>query len=495
MSSRVKECIEKFDIDSPFDIDEKINLAKENALSDDLDTIDELAIQIKDCLYNIDNWELRELYVLFDMDPDEVIVMDEFYEKITPFINDNAPDDLRSFVDKAINRLSIETFGKYWREIETSYNDMKRFDNDDTWVSMSRCICLDSGKRRDLHESIDDCKYDLSDPIRNAYALELVEINIPLTWYTFHSDYGNNYFLISTDKVDTNGSGPDSDPNVQNNRNATIEIDEDCNTTLPDVDYSNYKEIILEDGNYTAQELVDVLNTKVKTELGININIFSYNKNTRKITITTDNNNNNNIHIVFFHSTKMRSTSVQDCLGYYMGFIDVKDSTFEYIFQTYVEAGGSVTAPKMVNTYGTPYVQLCIDEYSNNNMYNYVSSQSNDYILNRIDLNPNSTRDIELKIKVELNSIRPVIAPDMDAFAQIHLSSSPCSASVIADNTPQYISYNGFTSSAFKRIYAGPTNISFLRVQLKNNHNKPLFLQSDFTLILKASFRVKRQTR
>ena len=112
----------------------------------------------------------------------------------------------------------------------------------------------------------------LSEPLTNIVDLTLNTVEIPNSWYVFSKDYGTNAFKIYWwDK----NYGEDQPP--------------DANNLL----------ITIEDGNYTQQQLIDIINQKIQSsEIHPNVNFeyFSYNN---KVKITS-NEETNNVSIFWF---------------------------------------------------------------------------------------------------------------------------------------------------------------------------------------------------
>lgn len=216
-----------------------------------------------------------------------------------------------------------------------------------------------------------DFTLDLSDPLTNVLNLRLYSIQIPYTWYTIDSIYGNTCFWVT-------------------NNNNTFKI-------------------FLEPGNYTPSEFCTVLNnafttaanfapdySKAFTYNGSTIApITTYNTNNGKITINLDNwiDPANNLLV-----TTSQYTSVFDATtDAYFTFFDISGSKSCYQTGSYpcsagqgqghtfngtlgwlmgfrlplqpIFSGGN-TPIAVINLLGTKYFILVLDDYNQNHINN-----------------------------------------------------------------------------------------------------------------------------
>jgi len=222
----------------------------------------------------------------------------------------------------------------------------------------TRFINLDSQFRQyaaGYETSNTDYTLDLSEPLTNVLSLKLYSIQIPHSWYTYDSNYGNTCFWILFDPTDINV----------------------------------FFKISLPSGNYSAQDIVTDLNLSknnfsspnfVWTTPPSSSYPVSYNTNNGKITIdiyggeyTNPETNmtykiNQKTIILFydvnshFHSNKycFQQNKINQTLGWYLGF---------RLPQIRVEQGGN-TAIAVVNTYGPKYLLLIIDDFNQNHINN-----------------------------------------------------------------------------------------------------------------------------
>ena len=171
------DSIEELDISSLFEIDEKINKFIENTNDDNLvDLYENKRTEIKEYLYDVDNWEINDLYVLFDMDPEsDLIDEEEFKSKVSPYLAqyEGSPDTaLFEFLNMAVDRLSIDNFQLPWNKLNTSREvEIKN----DILSTKSTGIRIYSMQRNVLTNNIYDFIFQLNEPIQNVTSFSLVE--------------------------------------------------------------------------------------------------------------------------------------------------------------------------------------------------------------------------------------------------------------------------------------------------------------------------------
>jgi hypothetical protein len=222
----------------------------------------------------------------------------------------------------------------------------------------TRFINLDSQFRQyaaGYETSNTDYTLDLSEPLSNVLSLKLYSIQIPHSWYTYDSSYGNTCFWILFDPTDINV----------------------------------FFKITLPSGNYSANDIVTNLNLSknnfsspnfVWTIPPSNNYPVSYNPNNGKLMIniyggeyTNPETNityqiNEKTVILFydinsyFHSNKFcfQQNKINQTFGWYLGFRVPQISVLEE---------GNI-ALAVVNTYGPKYLLLIIDDFNQNHINN-----------------------------------------------------------------------------------------------------------------------------
>jgi hypothetical protein len=535
------DSIEALDISSPFEIDEKINEAIENTDDESLiDLYENKRIEIKDYLYDVNNWEIQDLYFLFDMDSyDDVIDEILFKRKVAPYLAqyDGSTDTgLSIFLNQAVNRLSMDRFQLTWDELNVGTENNN---NDDENLSVkSTGIRIYSMQRNVLTDNIYDFVFQLNEPIPDVTSFTLVECTIPLSWFTFSENYRNNYFLV---KIAENSDKASKNIINQNIRNASLDVNDDCapKTNEDDdidgsgigivdkVDYASYKTIKISDGNYTAEQLADELNFQIYQSYandgidgigsgsGSDFKIFEYEQRTRRFKAYKK--QGIRFHFVFytgFQAEAGENTQINDCLGFAMGFLapqhNVKFDSYDLDLQG--DSDSFIRAPYIANTYGTPIINLSIDDFTNNQIgRSFIDGRPSEYNFdpvpeNRIDYVNNEERRLvdrysqaQAEARALQKSQQEILSMKSfssnvsysNVFASIPVTRSPCNTGVLEDTTSTMIHYKSNDLFSFKRYYSGATNISKLRVRLTNSLGKPLYLEQDYFIILKVNHLVR----
>jgi hypothetical protein len=213
----------------------------------------------------------------------------------------------------------------------------------------SRFINLDSQFRQSSSVSENTSSnytLDLSDPLTNTLNMRLYSYQIPYTWYTIDTAYGNTCFWITTTGLDP----------------------------IP---------VTISPGNYTHSDFVNQLNTVSFSNANgwtFTTPPVSYNSNNGKITLNLyggiyggTNTIDETTIITFFDYTSTlqcettcvnQSLYIDNTLGWLMGF------RVPYIN---VSTTGN-TAPAVLNLIGTKYLILVIDDYNQNHINNGLVS-------------------------------------------------------------------------------------------------------------------------
>ena len=199
----------------------------------------------------------------------------------------------------------------------------------------TRLIHIDSLYRQSSgNDSSTDFTLDLSDPLINVLSLRLYSIQIPFSWYTIDTQYGNTDFWIT------------------------------------DVSYNINHRVIVDSGNYTPATFVDHLNAKLRIiTADPSGNYVSYNVSNGKITINLTGSTlgySGNYFTFFDFSGKLETSStVNGTLGWLMGFRDATQ---------YVNTSGGNVASCIIDLYGTKNLILVLDDFNQNHVNNGLIS-------------------------------------------------------------------------------------------------------------------------
>lgn len=549
------DSIEEFNISSPFEIDEKINEVIENTNDDEVVNLyEEKRAKIKEYLYDVDNWELNDLYVLFDMNPDRDLIDKELFKtKVSPYLAqyDGSSDTaLYEFLNQAVNRLSMDRFQLSWDEMNVFRGAIG-----DNISTKSTGIRIYSIQRNIMTDDIYDFIFQLNEPIHDVISFSLVECTIPLSWFTFSELYKNNSFLMMIAENTDPGRTFIIDQNI---RNAFVGVNDDCSPKTVDsvegesssdsgnidkVDYALYETIKIRDGNYTAKELADELNHKIienfqDKDIGVDddgepfifdlqnglddqgnptyFKIFEYESRTRRFRANKI--EGYRLHFVFYSGlqSETKDTQINDCLGKAMGFLapqhNLKFDSYDMDLKGESDSDDFIRAPYMANTYGTPIINISIDDFATNQIgSSFIDGRPSEYNFERVqedrfdyidgeetelsDRYPQTQGEARALQKSQHDILSMKAFPSnvaySDIFASIPVTRSPCNTDILQDSTPTMIHYSSSELFTFTRNYSGATNISKMRIRLTNSLGKPLYLEQDYFIILKANHLIR----
>ena len=239
-----------------------------------------------------------------------------------------------------------------------------------------RIISIDSQYRDNKKTLSTQFTFNLSEPLKDVVSLKLYSIQIPYTWYTISNSFGSNFFYLK-------GNSPG----------------------INDGTY-DYK-IDISAGNYTPDNLVTAINTKIKQIVSTNIDIsfgttnISYNANTSLCTMTFDIKkmyNETSYYLYFPTWTNPNADSSVNGLRYQSipGFLG-------YNYQTYYPniLNSSATLPSTTNT---------ISEAQDNNSAIYFVDASNNYMtiikyIGPDEYSGNSIVDLSFNVHLSLSGI------------------------------------------------------------------------------------------
>ena len=223
----------------------------------------------------------------------------------------------------------------------------------------SRFLNLDSQYRQSttmIENLATDYTVDLSDPLTNVLNMRLYSYQIPFTWYTIDTAYGNTCFWINMETTDP--------------------------TSVPIA-------ISIESGNYTSAELVTALNAAfvVAGFTPTTIQPVSYNSNNGKITISLMGVSyglqpiTEQSAIIFYDYTATLQCNIScvnvshyinQTLGWVMGY-RLPQIQIQYSSTTPGQIIPLV-APAILNLTGTKYIILVLDDYNQNHINNGLVS-------------------------------------------------------------------------------------------------------------------------
>ena len=337
-----------------------------------------------------------------------------------------------------------------------------------------RIICIDSKYRQNIVpytknadgvSSPTNFTLDLSDPLTNTLTLKLYSIQIPYSWYLIDQNYENDFFFIKNN---------DDEP-------VCIQID---------------------DGNYTPEELIEEINLKLKSK-NFDYIEFLYSSKNGKVTIqdnrsdTEQINSKDNIEIIFYGENLSCSEKIgcfkikkiNSTLGWLLGFRGQVNNNGEIVY-SYSLQEAPITTESIIDTYGTKYFLLVIDDFNQNHLNKGLVSITN--LNNTLSLPDYYNTDLSFNVAqcVEDKTAPIVVSqPRRITQAQIYslneiinnrktnsstTTSAPTTTDVLAIipikkegllTSQQFIEF-GSTLQLNMRTYFGPVDIDRLKVRL-----------------------------
>jgi hypothetical protein len=473
---------------------------------------------------NIDHYTIPDLLSILDQDIPTT-------DSVTRFIQDkleeyeNNPDLIHFFnqmKDKLLNHLdksfTTTSTNKDSSTVKVFNTEVKKGNmNPDITNSIQRVINIDSFYRETIelnNQNTDNYTVRLTEPIHNVLSLTLMSVEIPYSWYTFTSAKGTTGCVIST----FNSSG--------------------------DIVTFN---VAIPDGNYTNLSLLSafqvLLNTKLSTIQNADSQtytewwIFQQDPVTGLLNVIPKSNVVNSERIYFPYDIKLlwfdvsydidvlMNSSVNSNLGWLLGFRYESTVLFKSEFG---QIPLTIIAPCLMNTNGTKYIIMKINDYKSNRINNGLITNNNNtneqiqlpsylsaniqqskytYSKNIIKTFPNAPRQLTSKQLFTINSIsehniasitKVRITPfnDSDIFAKIPLKQGSAWSSYntstntnsVINNGPGnlFIEYSGPIQKNI-REYFGPVTISSLNVSLYDDKGQILGLNGmDWSFTLNA---------
>jgi len=170
--------------------------------------------------------------------------------------------------------------------------------------------------------------FKLTEKLVNVVSIELINLQIPMTFYNIEDRQGNNFFYI-----------------------------------YKEADSATPYLVDISDGNYTIDTLIAAINTAVQTEYQyIEFEISAING---KTTITSTDPTNSKYTIEFFEDSMIETTKINHCLGWLLGFhnntVDISDNPYSKY-----DISGSITSEKVAYIGTTKNIVVVLDEFSQN---------------------------------------------------------------------------------------------------------------------------------
>lgn len=265
---------------------------------------------------------------------------------------------IQQFVDASAKQLTDALFVNHSGEsrntqmvgVKNVIQDPRKL-NPTYFQETHRVIYIDSAYRSNLWHAnyVYDSKtstnmnVELNDTLSNVTSLELTNVNIPYTFYTIDTAYGNNYFYVQ--KVS----------------------DDD---TLEKIEISG--------GNYTSSTLITAINYAFAASTNFQAISATLNTVTNKVSIENNNPSDNCLFVFYDYLDDAQSfadtmssalspntqTRINNNLGWILGFrtIDNSNVCLEYT----INAGETLQAESLCFIPQTKYFILVIDDMNKN---------------------------------------------------------------------------------------------------------------------------------
>jgi len=205
--------------------------------------------------------------------------------------------------------------------------------------NIKKLVNIDTRFRNNYSSTIStDFTMQLNFSLKNVISMELVDIEIPNTWYSISESLGNNFFYI------------------------------------------NDKKIIIQDGNYDTSLLIDELTNKFESVDG-NYSI-EQNDISGKVTLTL----NCDSDIIEFTKCNENDIKIQQTLGWVLGF---RKSSY---------TGMNIyESESILDSLGNRYIYFIVDDF-NNNVNDFIVGNLKTSYLNKNILARLSYREDKLQI-------------------------------------------------------------------------------------------------
>jgi hypothetical protein len=232
----------------------------------------------------------------------------------------------QSFLDKACEKVAVDKFSSGLQQTQgvVIKNTVRDTLNVDYKNTIHRLVLLDSQYRPNLANTETSYSISLNEKITNAVSLEMINLQIPYTFYNIESRQGNNTFTVTINSV-------------------VITV------TIPD-------------GHYDLSGVLTSINSQLSS---LNVSFGQPSATTGKITIT--NNNLLPCTINFIPSI----TKINACLGWFLGFQTITGSTIvsanePMALSFTISSSGTLTGSSVATVPLTKYFVVVIDDFNKN---------------------------------------------------------------------------------------------------------------------------------
>ena len=400
--------------------------------------------------------------------------------------------------------------------------------NPDVTNTVMRLVNIDSFYRQTLENqnaNTDNFIFTMNETLTNTLSLTLNSVEIPYSWYSFMAAKGNTGLVIST---------LDSSLNVVINE-----------TSIPDGNYTNFS---------LMQKIENILNDTLNSALGTTGYVWwviTQDPVNGRISFTPKLVNVNGVDTYFpfdikflwfdvsYDTDVLINSTINNNLGWLLGFRfettilfsgNILSSTPLIPPYILIDAPATVVAPSIIDTGGTRYIIMKLNDYKtnrlnkgliciNNNINtqivlpNYLDADTQrsrfSYNKTQVIANANAPRRLTASQLYTINSIsinncgnntklRNSSFDDPDIFAKIPIeplkrwSTMANGVNTVVDDAPAKL-YVNFSGPLQKNVreYFGPVNITNMQVSLYDDKGYLLGLNGldwSFSLMVKGLY-------
>ena len=247
-------------------------------------------------------------------------------------------ETLKYCLDKASEKLAKDKFYAGIKEDQgvAVKNTVRDVLNANYKNTITRLIMVDSQYRPQLNEDETNFIVHLNEKVINAVSLELINIQIPYTFYNIEERQGNDHFVLTETTYDASNN--------------------------PVYVYPNHY-ITIPDGHYdTLDTLISQINTNLE-EVDVNLSLTSPNSLTKTCSLV---NTGTTTYTVSFLTNKSK---INHCLGWHLGFRKFQGSNIanKYIAMDYkLPAAGKIDGTAVAVVPHIKYFVVVVDDFNNN---------------------------------------------------------------------------------------------------------------------------------
>ena len=404
----------------------------------------------------ISNYSTDELFILLGID--------NSYERTAENISNSSTDLYNKALEEDNEELAL-----FFKNVqEKLLADIRKptsitvIDNHDLKYT-SRIVNVDSQYKEVIdvnNANTSDYVFVLTEPLEKMVGFFLYSVEIPYSWYTFDYAYGTSCINIDDTRYD------------------------------------------ISSGNYSPSELINELNS-IFTDISLSLV-------TKTGKVTIENKTSNVRNIIFFdelyNTSGLENSKINSNLGWLLGF---RKSSYT------LDGNSKITSEGLIDTWGTRYITLAIDDFNNNKIskrligvsnpenvcdipiynqeYNLVKtgSKTNEFQIEQISTMKTLTNAQINTFNNIVNdrnskSVTRILAPVTgDILAKIPIK-NPVKWNLDNISIP-IVEFSGPIQEA-KRAYFGPVTVTRMRVTLQDDKGRILNLNGldwSFTLITK----------